>query len=146
METWLQSHADVARPNPGPLESALPLFIEALGNDLNVAGAIGVLSEAAGEVPVETTPTASGDGSWARDLEALHRMNHVLGVLALSRDADLSQSTLDVGWIEGRIAAREAARAGKDWAEADRIRDELLEAGVEIKDDAEGTTWKQAVS
>ncbi|MCH2154266.1 MAG: cysteine--tRNA ligase [Phycisphaerales bacterium] len=146
LEEWLQAHADLHRPSPGPLVEALPRFKEAIGNDLNIAGAIGVLSEAVGKIPAETSASDEGDGTWSEDLEALHAMDHVLGVLALSIEADTAQSDLDVSWIDGRIAARNQARADKDWAEADRLRDELLEAGIEIKDGPEGTTWKQIVN
>ncbi len=143
---WLETHAAIARPGPGPLETALPKFIEAMGNDLNVAGAIGILSEAVGQLPMDQTPAETGEGSWAEDLAALRRMDHVLGVLELSSEADVSRSALDVDWIEGVIAARRQAREDRDWSEADRLRDELLEAGIEIKDGAEGTSWKQVVS
>ncbi|MBG81462.1 MAG: cysteine--tRNA ligase [Phycisphaerae bacterium] len=146
LQIWLESNADCHRPSPGPLVEALPRFKEAIGNDLNIAGAIGVLSEAAGRIPVESEVKDDGDGTWAEDLEALNAMDHVLGVLQLSIEADTAQSDLDVNWIDDRIAARNQARADKDWAEADRIRDELLEAGIEIKDGPEGTTWKQIVN
>ncbi len=45
--------------------------------------------------------------------------------------------------IEARIAARNDARKRKDWAEADRIRDELADAGVILEDSAAGTTWRR---
>ena len=42
------------------------------------------------------------------------------------------------------IAARKAAREGRDFAEADRIRDELAGMGIALKDGPEGTTWEIA--
>jgi cysteinyl-tRNA synthetase len=45
--------------------------------------------------------------------------------------------------IEAMIAARTAARQSKDFAEADRIRDELSGQGILLEDGAEGTTWKR---
>ena len=45
--------------------------------------------------------------------------------------------------IDGLIAARAAAKAAKNWAEADRIRDELKAMGIELIDTKEGTTWKR---
>ena len=50
---------------------------------------------------------------------------------------------LDAG-IQERIDARLAARANKDWAEADRIRDELLAEGILLEDTADGTFWRRA--
>ena len=47
--------------------------------------------------------------------------------------------------VEARIAARAAARRAKNWAESDRIRDELAAAGVMLEDKAGGaTTWRRA--
>ena len=48
------------------------------------------------------------------------------------------------GEIESLIAARNAARAAKNWAESDRIRDELAAMGIMLKDSKDGTTWEVA--
>ena len=45
--------------------------------------------------------------------------------------------------IEALLAQREAARAAKEWAEADRIRDELVEQGVEVQDTPDGVRWRR---
>jgi cysteinyl-tRNA synthetase len=50
----------------------------------------------------------------------------------------------DTGWIEQAIADRLAARKAKNWAEADRIRDELKAKGIVIEDGPKGTTWRRA--
>ena len=49
----------------------------------------------------------------------------------------------DAEEIEALIAQRAQAKADKNWAEADRIRDELKEKGIELVDTKEGTTWKR---
>ena len=49
---------------------------------------------------------------------------------------------MDVAKIEALLAARKEARAAKNWAESDRIRDELAAMNVVIKDSKEGTTWE----
>jgi cysteinyl-tRNA synthetase len=50
-----------------------------------------------------------------------------------------------VAQVAPLIAARKAARAAKNWAESDRIRDELLGLGVAVKDNKDGTTtWEAA--
>jgi cysteinyl-tRNA synthetase len=46
--------------------------------------------------------------------------------------------------IETRIGARNAARAAKNWAESDRIRDELAVLGIKLTDSKDGTTWEMA--
>ena len=54
------------------------------------------------------------------------------------------QSSLPAEEIESRIAARNAARKDKNFAESDRIRDELAALGVVLKDSKDGTTWEIA--
>ena len=59
-----------------------------------------------------------------------------------SRGAD--KSGVDPAEIEKLIADRKAARGSKDWAAADRIRDELAAQGIVLEDGAGGTTWRRA--
>ena len=67
----------------------------------------------------------------------------MLGVLDL--EATGGGGDVDELAILAAIDARNAARDAKDWSEADRIRDELLEMGIAIKDGAEGTVWSQVL-
>ncbi len=60
------------------------------------------------------------------------------------RQAHASGAGVDPAEIEALIAKRNEARAAKDYAEADRIRDELAERGIVLKDGPEGTTWRPA--
>ncbi|SHO62474.1 cysteinyl-tRNA synthetase [Pseudoxanthobacter soli DSM 19599] len=55
-------------------------------------------------------------------------------------------SGIDEAFVEERIAARLAARKARDFAEADRIRDELAGLGIALKDSRDGTTWERAHS
>ena len=71
-------------------------------------------------------------------------MDSVLSVLDRNVESSLV-SDADEGEIDALVAARNKARADKDWAEADRVRDALLERGIEIKDSAGGTTWRRIV-
>ena len=66
-------------------------------------------------------------------------------LVALGFSGDLTDprsSSVDAAKIESLIAARNAARTGKDWAESDRIRDELDAMSIVLKDSADGTTWE----
>jgi cysteinyl-tRNA synthetase len=62
-------------------------------------------------------------------------------ILLRIRDRRASGRGIDAAWVEERISARATARGEKDFAEADRIRDELADKGVELLDRADGTGW-----
>jgi cysteinyl-tRNA synthetase len=122
-----------------PLQDAVGPFRDALSDDLNVAGAIGALDQAVGSYTVDA---AAGDGD-EPELDALRTMLQTLGVLDLEREVPTGDA--DESAIDAKLAERTAARASKDWATSDRIRDELIEMGIAIKDGSEGTTWTKIV-
>ena len=78
--------------------------------------------------------------------EALKASAGLMGLLKESlsewQGQTQDQPQLEEAAIEAAIEARLQARADKDWAEADRIRDELLEQGIILKDGPEGTSWQ----
>jgi cysteinyl-tRNA synthetase len=120
----------------GPLQTALVEFKDAVGDDLNIARAMAALNTAIGEAPA---------GDTAAELAALDAMNLVLGVF--ERNTALASAANDdlAAKVEVLLERRRNARAAKDWAESDRVRDELTALGVRIKDGAQGTTWERAV-
>ncbi len=97
-----------------------PPVLESLCDDLNTPKALAALHQLEGE-------------QLAASLKALGFSGNI---------ADPRQGAVDANEIEALIAAREAARAEKNWAEADRIRDELAARGVVLKDGPEGTSWE----
>jgi cysteinyl-tRNA synthetase len=77
---------------------------------------------------------------------AMYAAGDLLGVLQSSAEdwfAGDVEGELSVGDIEALIAKRKAARAAKDFAAADCYRDQLNEAGIQIEDSADGTSWKR---
>ena len=146
MKTHLQENIDSSLDvdGPGPLQRGLDEFIEALGNDLNIAGAIGSLNEAVSAARGLTViPADAGKATCRAELDALMKMDSVLGVMDLEQDAGSNEED---GGIDDLINQRLEARQRKDFQEADRIRDDLLQMGIEIKDGPEGTTWRRVVS
>ena len=73
---------------------------------------------------------------------AFDEFDRVLGVLALRRAED-AQPPVPVEEIERLIEERQAARRRRDFAAADRIRDDLAERGVLLEDTPSGTRWKR---
>src|SRR3954468_19856336 len=108
-------------------------FKAAMDDDFNTPEAIAALFDLAGRVN-------AGEKRLAGQLRAL---GGVLGILQ-RRPEDFFQAGLDGTAIEAMIRGREEARKRRDFAEADRIRKELLEQGVVLEDSARGTTWRRA--
>lgn len=80
-------------------------------------------------------------------LSALKGTGHIMGILDEDPAAWLGYDSgdEDAGHIEELIAQRKQARADKDFAKADQIRDDLLAQGIEIEDTPKGTIWRKAV-
>ncbi|MDR2947256.1 MAG: class I tRNA ligase family protein, partial [Candidatus Adiutrix sp.] len=123
-------------------------FGEAMDDDLNTARALGVVFDlvralnkaaSAGELE-ETAAYYAGLKLMGEELGLWQREPREFFAAVESRHA----SEMSADDIEKMIAARAAARAAKDWAEADRIRNALLDKGVVLEDKAGATTWKHA--
>ncbi|MGR0161776.1 cysteine--tRNA ligase [Paenarthrobacter nitroguajacolicus] len=116
-------------------------FIAAMDDDLNVPQALGVLHET---VRAGNTALASGDLDSAKTaLYSVLSMTEVLGLDSVKRPEAVQgreHAALEV-LIEAQLEARAAARANKDWAASDAIRDTLAAAGVVVEDGADGATW-----
>jgi cysteinyl-tRNA synthetase len=118
-------------------ETVLHDFRHAMHDDLNTAGAIGAIN-----AWINRTESPTVD-----DATALRRFDAALGVLSLDASAPAAgDDDPEAARIDALVAARTAARQAKDWAEADRIRDELASMGVEITDGPGGTTWGRKAS
>ena len=119
-------------------------FREAMDDDFNTPEAVAALFDLANEV------NRTRSGALARQLRAL---GGVLGLLQRDaaeflQSAPSSEAAGDSGLsadeIKRLIAARDAARAAKDYPESDRIRKRLAEAGIVLEDSPRGTSWRRA--
>ncbi|HHN72998.1 MAG TPA: cysteine--tRNA ligase, partial [Thermopetrobacter sp.] len=127
LDKWYRAVGDVA-PAAAPDEAV----VAALCDDLNTPKAIAELHRLQRE-------------GRAAELKASAAL---LGLLPMS-GAQWEEATrtaaagdIDAAEVERLIAERSAARARRDWATADRIRDELAGRGIVLKDGPEGTTWE----
>jgi cysteinyl-tRNA synthetase len=131
----LEKLADVAAEPMPDVE-----FQNAMDDDLNTPLAISVLMQT-----VTEANNATDEASRRRAKAALLGGARELGILNLAPAAWFSTvpgQTLDVARIEALIAARNAARATKDWKAADGYRGELAAMGVQIQDGPDGTKWR----
>lgn len=113
-------------------------FAEVMDDDFNTPQAIDLLFEAANLYNKNHDP---------KDYVVLKTLGNVLGILDANPDQFLksapNQSDDDSEIIEALIVKRNEARANKDWAESDRIRDELKARNVVLEDKQGKTTWRR---
>ena len=129
---------------PAGGEAFVERFGAAMDDDFNSPEACAVLFEMIREV----NRLRESDLQAAAGLAAqLKQLAAVLGVLQLEPEAFLQAGAagkVDAAEVEALIAARLQARAEKNWAESDRIRDQITAMGVVLEDGKGGTTWRLA--
>ncbi len=132
---------------PGaPPSGGSAAVMEALQSDLNTPLALAALHDAANRLNAGT-----GEAEKAKARDELLSGAGLLGILQQDPEAwfrwqppKAGSDALDEAAIEAAIAARLAARKAKNFAEADRIRDDLAGQGVVLEDGPKGTTWRRA--
>ncbi|MCI9235296.1 cysteine--tRNA ligase [Anaerotruncus sp. X29] len=118
------------------LERRIAQFIEAMDDDLNTADGIAALFEMARDINSFLTEPRSKQAVSC----AISKFDELCGVLGLlyQRGSDDLDSE-----VEALIEQRQAARKAKNFAEADRIRDQLNEMGILLKDTPQGVQWSR---
>ena len=116
-------------PAPAFAQEALDAFTAAVNDDLNVPKAFAALFELVRQT------NASGTCSKAV-LDVFQKMDTVLGVIFFGKAAKAEVPAE----VQALLDARAAARAAKNWAESDRLRDEIAAAGWVVKDSKDGQT------
>ena len=114
-------------------------FEAALDDDLNVSAALAALFDGVRELNrrIDARDLSTSDAERARQF--LLELDAVLGLAP-----DPAEEALDAD-LAALLDAREAARAGHDWASSDRLRDELAERGILVEDTRDGQRWRRAV-
>ncbi len=133
----LYTALDLVKPAPVALDWRDPFaarFKAAMDEDFGTPEAVAVLFELAGEVNRSKSPQLAG---------LLRALGAILGLLQDDPAAFLQAGAQVAGdEIDALVAQRSAAKAARNFGEADRIRQELLARGIVLKDSPTGTTWE----
>jgi len=148
-ETLARADAAVGTNAVAPPDAAtLDEFRAAMDDDLNTARALGAVFDA-----VRAINRLLDDGQTAAVAPLRRAVTEIAGVLGIggqepqsvlerAKRVHLADVALEPAEIERRIAARNAARAARDFKQADVIRAELKEKGIVLEDTSTGTVWK----
>lgn len=117
------------------IASAKDEFIKAMDDDLNTADGIAAVFNLVSTINTEIINKEVSLNVCKKAAEMFDELTGVLGLLYNRKSNDIDDD------IEKLIEQRQTARANKDWATADKIRDELKAKGIILKDTPQGVTW-----
>ncbi len=119
----------------GLLSATRTAFEGALDDDLNVSAALAALFDAVRDLNRRIDARSLSTSDAGRALELLHDLDRILGI-------GPEEEALEPD-VAGMIEERAAARAARDWATSDRLRDELATRGVAVEDTRDGQRWRR---
>ncbi len=129
-----------ARPDdptlPDALAAAREAFGAALDDDLNISEGLAVVFDLVRDLNRRIEARGLSTEDAARALSAVRDLDQVLGILPDADDALDEETT-------AMIDERAAARAARDWAASDRLRDALAERGIAVEDTRDGQRWRR---
>ncbi|MBR2078874.1 MAG: cysteine--tRNA ligase [Clostridia bacterium] len=137
----LKNAKDESDANDGEIKALIDAkkakFIDAMEDDLNTGEALGAVFELVRDLNTNITGVKSKELT-EYAITVFDELMNVLGLLYNRKTASLDDE------IEALIEARNEARKSKNWAEADRIRDELKAQGIVLEDTPQGVKWHRA--
>lgn len=117
------------------IESRREQFITAMDDDLNTADGVAAIFELVKDINTKILDKNVSKNVCLKAAEIFDELCDVLGILYNRKSNDLDAE------IEALIEQRQEARKNKDWATADKIRDDLKARGIVLKDTPNGVTW-----
>jgi cysteinyl-tRNA synthetase len=135
LDAYAETRAD-SPDLPSALDQARSRFEAAMDDDLNVSAALAALFDLVRELNRRIADRSLSTADAGRALGFVRDLDRVLAILP-EEAADLPDGAAEL------LAAREAARANRDWAASDRLRDELAAFGVAVEDTRDGQRWRR---
>jgi cysteinyl-tRNA synthetase len=121
---------------PEALAAAREAFGAALDDDLNISAGLAAVYDLVRDVNRRIEARSMSTDDAARTLELLADLDQVLGLLPDADDALPAE-------LQALLDARVTARADRDWAASDRLRDELAAHGIAVEDTRDGQRWRR---
>jgi cysteinyl-tRNA synthetase len=155
---WQLLNLSPQMPIPSELDAeSISRFQTAMDDDFNTAAGLAVLFELAKSLKREFNLRCYQGSPELTDMQLQQRaatqipqgsqtLTHLAQILGLEvQSASIPEPKIDVGWIEALLQQRQQARQEKRYAESDRIRNELQEAGITVTDQSDGhTRWHRS--
>jgi cysteinyl-tRNA synthetase len=137
LEAYREERAD-DETLPGLVRAANAAFAAGLADDLNISEALASTFELVRELNSRVAARSLSTDDARHGADAIRHLDRVLGVLEDRAVAELAPELSELLWV------RADARAARDWARRDALREELAAAGIVIEDTPDGQRWRRA--